>query len=68
MDNELLPQYSFDYQKAKPNRFANRSKVKRLNIVVLDEDVAQVLTTPEAVNKVHGSIICWLSLGIIAIL
>jgi len=40
MDNELLPQYSFDYQKAKPNRFASRIEVQRT--VVLDEDVAKV--------------------------
>ena len=51
-NNEILPEYSFDYQKAKPNRFANRSEAKRLNTVVLDEDVARVFTTPEAVNKV----------------
>ena len=50
-DNELLAEYRFDYRKAKPNRFAARSG-KRLTIVVLDEDVAQVFTTPESVNKV----------------
>ena len=43
-EDGLLPEYSFDYQKAKPNRFANRSETKRLNIVVLDEDVARVFT------------------------
>ena len=35
-DDELLSEYNFNYQKAKPNRFANRSEAKRLNIVVLD--------------------------------
>lgn len=39
--DDLLSEYSFDYQKAKPNRFANRSEAKRLNIVVLNEDVAR---------------------------
>jgi hypothetical protein len=24
-EDELLPEYRFDYKKAKPNRFANRS-------------------------------------------
>lgn len=43
--DELLHEYSFDYQKAKPNRFANRNEAKKLNIVVLDEDVTRVLTT-----------------------
>ena len=56
-NNEILPEYSFDYQKAKPNRFANRSEAKRLNTVVLDEDVARVFTTPEAVNKVLRALI-----------
>jgi hypothetical protein len=51
-DDDLLPEYSFNYQNAKPNSFANRGEVKRLNVVVLDEDVARVFTTPEAVNKV----------------
>ena len=55
--DELLHEYSFDYQKAKPNRFANRSEGKRLNIVVLDEDVARVFTTPEAVNKLLSALI-----------
>ena len=56
-DDDLLPEYNFDYQKAKPNRFANRSEAKRLNIVVLDEDVARVFTSPEAVNKVLRALI-----------
>jgi hypothetical protein len=38
-----LTEYSFNYQKAKPNRFAHRSEAKRLNIVVLDEDLASGL-------------------------
>ena len=56
-DDELLHEYSFDYQKAKLNRFANLSEGKRLNIVVLDEDVAGIFTTPKAVNKVVGALI-----------
>jgi hypothetical protein len=47
--DDLLPEYDFDYSKAKPNRFAAREK-RRL-AVVLDEDVAEVFTTPESVNK-----------------
>jgi len=26
-EDELLPEYRFDYKKAKPNRFANRNSV-----------------------------------------
>ena len=57
IDDELLPEYSFNYQKAKPNRFANCSEANRLKVVVLDEDVARVFTTPEAVNKVLRALI-----------
>jgi hypothetical protein len=56
-DDELLPEYSFNYQKAEPNRFANRSEVNRSKVVVLDEDVAKIFTTPEAVNKVLRALI-----------
>ncbi|NDJ16768.1 hypothetical protein [Myxacorys almedinensis] len=51
-DDDLLAEYHFDYQEAKPNRFAGSSGTKSLKVVILDEDVAQVFTTPESVNKV----------------
>jgi len=55
-DDELLAEYHFDYKKAKPNRFAQTEK-QLLKVVVLDEDVAQVFTTPESVNKVLRALI-----------
>ncbi len=51
-DDELLAEYHFDDKKAKPNRFAAQSGKQLLKVVVLDEDVAQVFTTSESVNKV----------------
>lgn len=57
LDDELLAEYHFDYNKAKPNRFAARSEKQLLKVVVLDEDVAQVFTTPESVNKVLRALI-----------
>jgi hypothetical protein len=54
-DFELAPEYEFDYTKAKPNRFAN--SIDRLKVVVLDEDVAKVFTTPESVNKALRALI-----------
>jgi hypothetical protein len=54
--DEMLPEYQFDYSKAKPNRFANRAKENRL-VVILDPDVAAVFTTPESVNKVLRALI-----------
>jgi hypothetical protein len=56
-DDELLNEYHFDYKKAKPNRFAARDGKQLLKVVVLDEDVAQVFTTPESVNKVLRALI-----------
>jgi hypothetical protein len=56
-DDELLAEYHFDYEKAKPNRFAARGGKQLLKVVVLDEDVAQVFTTPESVNKVLRALI-----------
>jgi hypothetical protein len=56
-DDELLDEYHFDYKKAKPNRFAGRDGKQLLKVVILDEDVAQVFTTPESVNKVLRALI-----------
>lgn len=55
-DDDMLSEYHFDYQKTKPNRFATQSE-KKMIVVVLDEDVAQVFTTPESVNKVLKTLI-----------
>ncbi|HAT14774.1 MAG: hypothetical protein U7126_02180 [Microcoleus sp.] len=56
-EDELLPEYRFDYKKAKPNRFANRSGKQQMTVVVLDEDIARIFSTPEAVNKVLRALI-----------
>lgn len=56
-EDDLQPEYRFDYQKAKPNRFALGDDVDKLKVVVLDDDVAQVFTTPEAVNKALRALI-----------
>jgi hypothetical protein len=50
-DDELLAEYDFDYKKAKPNRFADHGGKQLLKVMVLDEDVAQVFTTPESANQ-----------------
>jgi hypothetical protein len=56
-DDDLAPEYSFDYRKAKPNRFATQSSEQRLTVVVLDEDVAQVFSTAEGVNQALRNLI-----------
>jgi hypothetical protein len=40
LDDDLLPEYDFDYSKAKPNRFAASVNQPFLKVVVLDEDIA----------------------------
>ena len=47
---ELLPEYRFDYRKARPNRFAART-------VILDQDVAEFFTTSESVNRALRALI-----------
>jgi hypothetical protein len=53
---DLLPEYRFDYRKARPNRFASRVDQKRL-VVTLDPDVGKVFTTSESVNSILRALI-----------
>ena len=53
---DLLPEYRFDYRKARPNRFAARLK-PGTRAVVLDPDIAAVFPTPESVNAVLRALI-----------
>jgi len=52
----MAEEYHFDYHAARPNRFAKAMEDAPL-VVVLDKDVAEVFTTPEAVNKALRSLI-----------
>jgi hypothetical protein len=53
---DMLPEYTFDYGKAKPNRFAGRISKERV-VVLLDPEVSEVFTTPESVNTVLRALI-----------
>src|SRR3989449_6863413 len=55
-EDEMLPEYDFDYRKARPNRFALRGEGGHL-MVVLDPDVAEVFTTSATVNAVLRALI-----------
>ncbi len=55
-EHDMLPEYRFDYSKARPNRFADRLK-RGSRAVVLDPDVAAVFSTPESVNTVLRALI-----------
>lgn len=52
---EIRSEYDFDYRKAKPNRFAGRMEDRV--VVVLDPDIAEVFTTPDAVNEALRALI-----------
>lgn len=55
-EKDMLPEYRFDYSKARPNRFAARVKPGS-RVVVLDPEVAEVFATPESVNAVLRALI-----------
>jgi hypothetical protein len=54
--DDMCAEYSLDYSKARPNRFAGRIDRNRL-VVVLDPDISEVFTTPESVNAVLRALI-----------
>ena len=56
LEDDLLPEYNFDYTKDRPNRFATKIKEKRITIT-LESDVAQVFTTSEEVNQAIRAIL-----------
>jgi len=58
--NDMLPEYDFDYQKARPNRFAGQMTKDRI-VVVLDPDIANVFVTAESVNTVLRTLITTMS-------
>ncbi len=62
-EEEMQPEYRFDYSKARPNRFAGQISKERI-VVLLDPDVAKVFTTPEAVNTVLRALVAALPEGI----
>jgi hypothetical protein len=55
-DIPMRAEYDFDYRKARPNRFAGQVNKEQL-IVMLDPDVGDVFTTPEAVNTALRALI-----------
>jgi hypothetical protein len=55
LEEDMLPEYNFDYSKARSNRFATFTDK---NITVkLEPDVAKIFKTSEDVNKALRAII-----------
>jgi hypothetical protein len=58
LDDDLRPHYDFDFKNMKPNRFAGMDlRFKGRPPIQLDEDVAEVFDSAEAVNTVLRSAI-----------
>lgn len=55
--DDMLPEYNFDYSKARPNRFAKG------RTVTLVSDVASVFNTSDSVNKIHIDCVKRVSVG-----
>ena len=53
---EMRSEYTFDYSRAKPNRFAEYLADETLTVVP-DPDVAAVFQTSDAVNRVLRALI-----------
>jgi hypothetical protein len=60
--DELRRQYSFDYSKSRPNRFA-KVAAEGCRMIVLEPDVAAVFKTPDAVNSVLRALISTMPSG-----
>lgn len=56
LNDDLLPEYSFDYKHAKSNRFAEKLS-RDIELVTLDPDVANVFKDAETVNAVLRALI-----------
>ncbi len=53
--HEMLPEYRFDYSKARPNRFAAEIAEGSL-VVVLEPEIARVFGTEETVKAILRAI------------
>ena len=56
VSDDMLPEYNFNYRKARPNRFAERVYKDR-RVVMLDPDISKIFTTSESVNAVLRALI-----------
>jgi hypothetical protein len=53
-NDDMLPEYNFDYRKAKPNRFALNDDQR---VIILDPDVAEYFKDSESVNRILRALI-----------
>lgn len=55
LEDDLRPEYRFDYSKARPNSYAARAL--RQKAIFLETDIAEIFTTSEQVNKALRALI-----------
>ena len=53
-NDDMLPEYNFNYRKAKPNRFALSDDQR---VIILDPDVAEYFKDSESVNRILRALI-----------
>ena len=56
LQDDLLPEYNFNYNKAHPNRFSSQVNETKIT-VTLESDVAKVFKNSEDVNKALRAIL-----------
>ncbi|MFH1049936.1 MAG: hypothetical protein V1779_03280 [bacterium] len=56
MEDELLPEYEFDFSKSKPNRFVQLLK-KQANCIQLEPDIQKVFRNSDEVNNALRAVI-----------
>jgi hypothetical protein len=57
MDDELRPEYNFDYSKAVTGKYFRRPRDEGSNIVILEPDVAEMFRDSASVNKALRSLL-----------
>ena len=56
MEDDLLPNYDFDFSKSEPNRFAHTLR-RQSHLIELESDVAKYFKTSEQVNQALRAIL-----------
>ena len=57
MNDELLPEYDFDYSKAVRGKYHKKLMKEGSNIIVLEPDIADAFHDSESVNKALRSLL-----------
>ena len=56
-EDELLPEYDFDYSKATRGKYSRKLMDEGSNIIILEPDIADAFHDSESVNKAFRSLL-----------